>query len=156
MTVRTETEFLAGQSRVLIAIVQTVGILISVAMGVGAVFAALNTMYAAVASRTREIATLRALGFGATAVVASVLVEAMLLGLFGGVLGAVFAYVSFNGFRASTLNFQSFSQITFAFTVTPALMLAGIGYALLLGLAGGLLPGLRAARMPVIQGLREL
>ena len=64
--------------------------------------------------------------------------------------------MSFNGFRASTLNFQSFSQITFAFTVTPALMLAGIGYALLLGLAGGLLPGLRAARMPVIQGLREL
>jgi putative ABC transport system permease protein len=156
MTVRTEREFLASQSRVLIAIVQTVGILISVAMGVGAVFAALNTMYAAVASRTREIATLRALGFGATAVVTSVLVEAMLLGLFGGILGSILAYVSFNGFRASTLNFQSFSQITFAFTVTPALMLAGIAYALLLGLIGGLLPGLRAARMPVIQGLREL
>jgi putative ABC transport system permease protein len=156
MTVRTEKEFLAGQSRVLIAIVQTVGILISVAMGVGAVFAALNTMYAAVASRTREIATLRALGFGAAAVVASVLAEAMLLGLLGGILGSILAYFSFNGFRASTLNFQSFSQITFAFTVTPALMLAGIAYALLLGLIGGLLPGLRAARMPVIQGLREL
>jgi putative ABC transport system permease protein len=156
LTVRTEKDFLAGQSRVLIAIVQTVGILISIAMGVGAVFAALNTMYAAVASRTREIATLRALGFGAAAVVASVLAEAMLLGLFGGVLGSVLAYVGFNGFRASTLNFQSFSQITFAFTVTPALMLAGIAYALLLGLIGGLLPGLRAARMPVIQGLREL
>jgi putative ABC transport system permease protein len=125
-------------------------------MGVGAVFAALNTMYAAVASRTREIATLRALGFGATAVVTSVLAEAMLLGMFGGILGSILAYVSFNGFRASTLNFQSFSQITFAFTVTPALMLAGIAYALLLGLIGGLLPGLRAARMPVIQGLREL
>jgi putative ABC transport system permease protein len=156
MTVRTEKEFLAGQSRVLIAIVQTVGIMISIAMGVGAVFAALNTMYAAVASRTREIATLRALGFGAAAVVASVLAEAMLLGLFGGVLGSILAYVSFNGFRASTLNFQSFSQITFAFAVTPPLMLAGIGYALLLGLIGGLLPGLRAARLPVIQGLREL
>ena len=125
-------------------------------IGVGAVFAALNTMYAAVASRTREIATLRALGFGATAVVTSVLVEAMLLGLFGGILGSILAYASFNGFRASTLNFQSFSQITFAFTVTPALMLAGVAYALLLGLIGGLLPGLRAARMPVVQGLREL
>ncbi len=156
MTVRTEKEFLESQSRVLIAIVQTLGLLIAVAMGVGAIFAALNTMYAAVASRTREIATLRALGFGASAVVASVLAEAMLLGLFGGILGGVLAYLGFNGFRASTLNFQSFSQITFAFTVTPRLMLTGIAYALLLGLIGGLLPGIRAARLPVTQGLREL
>jgi putative ABC transport system permease protein len=99
---------------------------------------------------------LRALGFGASAVVASVLAEAMLLGLFGGILGGVLAYLGFNGFRASTLNFQSFSQITFAFTVTPRLMLTGIAYALLLGLIGGLLPGIRAARLPVTQGLREL
>jgi putative ABC transport system permease protein len=156
LTVRTEKEFLESQSRVLITIVRTVGVLIAVVMGVGAVFAALNTMYTAVASRTREIATLRALGFGAAAVVSSVLAEAMLLGLCGGILGGVLAYLGFNGFRASTLNFQSFSQITFAFTVTPALMLTGIAYALLLGLVGGLLPGLRAARLPVTQGLREL
>lgn len=156
MTVRTEREFLKSQSSVLIAIVRTLGVMIAALMGVGAVFAALNTMYAAVAARAREIATLRALGFGAAAVVASVLAEALLLGLFGGVLGGVLAYLAFNGFQASTLNFQSFSQVTFAFTVTPALMGTGVVYALLLGLVGGLLPGVRAARMPVTQALREL
>ena len=156
LSVRTEKAFLESQSRVLITIVTTVGALIAIVMGVGAVFAALNTMYAAVASRTREIATLRALGFGAAAVVASVLAEAMLLGLLGGILGGLLAYVTFNGAQASTLNFQSFSQIAFAFTVTPSLMLLGTIYALLLGLVGGLLPGLRAARLSVTQGLREL
>lgn len=156
MTIRTEREFLKGQSGVLIAIVETLGLMIAALMGVGAVFAALNTMYAAVAARTREIATLRALGFGAMPVVASVLAEALLLGLLGGLLGGVLAYFAFNGFQASTLNFQSFSQVTFAFSVTPALMAAGVAYALLLGLAGGLLPGIRAARMPVTLALREL
>lgn len=156
LTVRTEKAFLESQSRVLITIVTTIGMLIAIVMGVGAVFAALNTMYAAVASRTREIATLRALGFGAAAVVTSVLVEALVLGLLGGILGGILAYVTFNGAQASTLNFQSFSQITFAFTVTPAVMALGVVYALLLGLVGGLLPGLRAARLPVTQGLREL
>ena len=156
MTIRTEREFLKSQSSVLIAIVQTLGVMIAALMGVGAVFAALNTMYAAVAARTREIATLRALGFGAAPVVASVLAEALLLGLLGGLLGGVLAYFGFNGFQASTLNFQSFSQVTFAFQVTPALMAAGVGYALLLGLVGGLLPGIRAARMPVTLALREL
>ncbi len=156
MTVRTERKFLESQSSVLITSVRTIGVLIAVAMGVGAVFAALNTMYAAVASRTREIATLRALGFGAAPVVASVLAEALLLGLVGGVLGGAVAYLAFNGFQASTLNFQSFSQITFAFTVTPALLATGLAYALVLSLAGGLLPGIRAARLPVTAGLREL
>ncbi len=156
LTVRTEREFLESQSQVLVAIVRTLGVLIALLMGVGAVFAALNTMYSAVATRTREIATLRALGFGATPVVASVVFEALLLGLLGGVLGGVLAYLGFNGAQASTLNFQSFSQVAFAFTVTPALMLTGLVYALLLGLVGGLLPALRAARLPVTAGLREL
>lgn len=156
VSVRTEREFLESQSRVLVTIIRTIGTLIAVLMGVGAVFAALNTMYSAVAARTREIATLRALGFGAVPVVSSVLAEALLLGLAGGVLGGALAYAGFNGAQASTLNFQSFSQVAFAFKVTPALMLTGLGYALLLGLAGGLLPALRAARMPVTQGLREL
>ena len=156
LTVRTEREFLESQSRVLVTIVRTIGAIIALLMGVGAVFAALNTMYSAVAARTREIATLRALGFGATPVVASVLFEALVLGLLGGLLGGALAYVGFNGAQASTLNFQSFSQVAFAFTVTPALMLTGLGYALLLGLVGGLLPALRAARMPVAAGLREL
>lgn len=156
MTVRTERRFLESQSSVLITSVRTIGVLIAIVMGVGAVFAALNTMYAAVASRTREIATLRALGFGAAPVVASVLAEALLLGLLGGILGGAAAYFAFNGFQASTLNFQSFSQITFAFTVTPVLLATGLAYALVLSLVGGLLPGIRAARMPVAQGLREL
>jgi putative ABC transport system permease protein len=156
LTVRTERAFLESQSQVLVTIVRTLGALIALLMGIGAVFAALNTMYSAVASRTREIATLRALGFGAAPVVASVLFEALLLGLLGGIVGGALAFVGFNGAQASTLNFQSFSQVAFAFTVTPALLLTGLAYAMVLGLVGGLLPALRAARMPVTVGLREL
>jgi putative ABC transport system permease protein len=125
-------------------------------MGVGAVFAALNTMYSAVSSRTREIATLRALGFGAAPVVVSVLLEAVALGLLGGAVGGALVYLGLNGYQASTLNWASFSQITFAFTVTPKLLATGLAYSLVLGLVGGLLPALRAARMPVTAGLREL
>ncbi len=156
VTVRTEREFYADQSRVLITLIRYVGGAIAVLMGVGAVFAALNTMYSAVSSRTREIATLRALGFGAAPVVASVLVEALMLGLLGGVAGGALVYLALNGNQASTLNWASFSQITFAFTVTRDLLVTGVVYALLLGFAGGLLPALRAARMPVTAGLREL
>jgi putative ABC transport system permease protein len=125
-------------------------------MGVGAVFAALNTMYAAVSSRTREIATLRALGFGAAPVVASVLLEAVVLGLLGGLAGGLLVYFGLNGYQASTLNWGSFSQLTFAFTVTPRLLMTGLEYSLILGLVGGLLPGIRAARMSVTTGLRAL
>jgi len=120
------------------------------------VFAALNTMYSAVSSRTREIATLRALGFGATPVVVSVLMEAVTLGLLGGIVGGLLVYFGLNGYQASTLNWASFTQITFAFTITPRLLLTGLVYSLILGFVGGLLPGLRAARMPVTEGLREL
>jgi putative ABC transport system permease protein len=114
----------------------------------------LNT--ARIADVCEQIATLRALGFQPPAVLVSVLIEALVLGLLGGCAGGALAFVAFNGFQASTLNFQSFSQITFAFTVTPALLALGIGYALVLGLLGGLLPGLKAARQPVSRGLREL
>jgi putative ABC transport system permease protein len=155
-SVRSEREFYADQSRILIALVRYVGTTIAVLMGIGAVFAALNTMYSAVSSRTREIATLRALGFGATPVVASVLLEAVALGLLGGVVGGALVYLGLNGYQASTLNWASFSQVTFAFTVTPALLVTGLGYSLILGLVGGLLPALRAARLPVTAGLREL
>jgi len=156
VTVRTEREFYADQSKVLITLIRYVGGAIAVLMGIGAVFAALNTMYSAVSTRTREIATLRALGFGASPVVASVLIEALVLGLLGGVTGGALVYLVLNGSQASTLNWASFSQITFAFTVTRELLVTGVVYALLLGLAGGLLPALRAARMPVTAGLREL
>jgi putative ABC transport system permease protein len=154
VTATTEKAFYAEQSRVLVAIVTTLGTFIAAMMGVGAVFGALNTMYSAVAARTREIATLRALGFGAAPVVASVLAESLVLGFAGGVLGGAVAYFAFNGFTASTLNFQTFSQLTFAFAVTPRVLVTGITYALLLGFVGGLLPGLRAARMSVTAGLR--
>lgn len=118
-------------------------------------FGALNTMYSAVAARTREIATLRAIGFGGLAVLASVLIEALLLGLAGGVLGAAAAWVAFDGIRASTLNFQTFSQLSFAFAVSPRVFISGVLYALLLGFIGGLWPGLRAARLSVVAGLRS-
>jgi len=152
----TEKAYYEEQSRTLTALVRTVGAIIAVLMGLGAIFAALNTMYSAVSARTREIATLRALGFGSGPVVVSVLTEALLIGLIGGVIGMAIAYFSFNGMRASTMNFATFSQITFAFTVTPALLLQALLYSLGLGLIGGLLPSIRAARMPITTGLREL
>ncbi len=155
-TVRSERDFYADQSRILVTMIRYVGTTIAVLMGIGAVFAALNTMYSAVSSRTREIATLRALGFGAAPVVTSVLLESVALGLIGGVLGGAIVYLGLNGYQASTLNWASFSQVTFAFTVTPALLVTGLVYSLILGLAGGLLPALRAARLPVTTGLREL
>ena len=99
---------------------------------------------------------MRALGFGSTPVVISVLTEALLIGLAGGIIGALIAYLAFNGVRASTMNFTTFSQITFAFTVTPMVLVLGVVYALILGFIGGLLPGLRAARLPITTGLREM
>lgn len=151
-----EKEFYEEQSRVLTNLVKYVGTSIAVLMGLGAVFAALNTMYSAVSARTREIATLRALGFGSLPVTVSVLVEALLLGLIGGIVGAAISYFAFNGMQASTMNFATFSQITFAFTVTPQLLVQALIYALILGFVGGLLPSLRAARLPITTGLREL
>ncbi len=151
-----EKQYYEEQSRVLVTLVSTIGTAIAVLMGLGAVFAALNTMYSAVSSRMREIATLRALGFGAAPVVTSVLAEALLIGLVGGVVGMAVSYFAFNGLRASTLNFSTFSQLTFAFTVTPQLLVQGLVYALILGFIGGLLPSLRAAKLPITTGLREL
>jgi putative ABC transport system permease protein len=155
-TVRSERDFYSDQSRILVTMIRYVGTTIAVLMGIGAVFAALNTMYSAVSSRTREIATLRALGFGASPVVTSVLLESVALGLIGGALGGAIVYLGLNGYQASTLNWASFSQVTFAFTVTPALLVTGLAYSLILGVVGGLLPALRAARLPVTMGLREL
>lgn len=156
LRILTEREYLEFLSASLRTIVRVVGFTIALLMGFGAVFGALNTMYSAVAARTREIATLRAVGFGGTAVTVSVLIEALLLGLVGALLGAAAAYVAFNGLQTSTLNFTSFTQVTFAFRVTAGLLGAAILYALALALAGGLLPGIKAARMPVTAGLREL
>ncbi|KAB2965323.1 MAG: FtsX-like permease family protein [Thermoanaerobaculia bacterium] len=150
-----ETEYYGNQGRTLRAIIEKLGFGLAVLMGVGAIFGAVNTMYSAVAARTREIATLRALGFGSGAVVVSVLMEALLLAAAGGTLGAIGAWLFFDGYRTSTLNWDTFSQVTFAFDVTGALMIQGAIFAILLGLLGGLFPALRAARLPVTAALRE-
>lgn len=151
-----EKQYYAEQSKILVTLVSTIGSAIAILMGLGAIFAALNTMYSAVSSRTREIATLRALGFGSAPVITSVLAEGLLIGLVGGAVGMIVSYLAFNGVRASTLNFSTFSQLTFAFTVTPQLLVQGLIYALILGFIGGLLPSLRAAKLPITTGLREL
>lgn len=156
VTVVREQAYYADQGTVLAGIITTLGVTIGLLMGFGAVFGALNTMYTAVSARSREIATLRALGFSAGPVVVSVLVEALLLAFAGGALGAGLAYVLFNGFRAATLNFQSFSQVAFAFTVTPALIIGGLIYAVVMGFVGGFFPAIRAARQPVATALRGL
>jgi putative ABC transport system permease protein len=151
-----QSEYYIEQSEVITRLITTLGVLIAALMAVGAVFGALNTMYSAVAARTREIATLRALGFGSSAVVVSLLLESLLLALAGGVIGGGLAYVAFNNFHTSTMNWQSFSQIAFAFKVTPELLVQGILLAALIGLFGGLFPAIRAARLPIANGLREL
>jgi putative ABC transport system permease protein len=151
-----EPDYFAAQSDVLNSIITTIGYLIAGLMGIGAVFGAVNTMYTAVASRTREIATLRALGFSNFPVVFSVLSEAVVLSLVGGVIGGLVAWIAFDGYQTSTMNFQSFSQVAFAFAVTPRLLMTALVYALLMGLVGGMLPAIRAARLPVVTALREL
>lgn len=151
-----EPDYFAAQSDVLNQIIRTIGFLIAGLMGIGAIFGAVNTMYNAVASRTREIATLRALGFGSMPVVFSVLAEAVLLSLLGGLFGGLVAWAAFDGYQTSTMNFQSFSQVAFAFAVTPKLLGTAIVYAIFMGLAGGMLPAIRAARLPVVTALREL
>lgn len=154
--VRRETEYYAQQSRALSSLIRGVGFGIATLMGIGAVFGAILTMYTAVSTRSREIATLRALGFDASSVVVSVMVESMALAAIGGVLGGLIAYLGFNGYQTSTMNFQTFSQVAFAFRVTPALLGLGLLYALLMGLVGGLFPAIRAARLPIPAALREL
>ena len=154
--VEREDVFYVGQSQLIHSIITGIGTVIAVLMGIGAVFGAVNTMYSAVASRTREIATLRALGFGGVPVVVSVLFESALLSLVGGVLGGGLAYVAFHGYQTATLNWTTFTQVAFAFNVTPALLVQGALYATIMGLLGGLFPAIRAARLPIVTALREL
>jgi putative ABC transport system permease protein len=150
-----ESEYYASQSELLYNLITGLGTTIAIIMALGAIFGALNTMYTAVASRTREIATLRALGFKSGPVIISVLTESLLLALVGGLLGAGLAWLAFDGFRASTINFASFSAITFAFDVNLKLLISGLFMAVAIGFVGGLLPAVRAARTPVAHALRE-
>jgi len=154
--VRRETEYYAQQSRQLSSLIRNIGFGIAALMGIGAVFGAILTMYTAVSTRAREIATLRALGFNTTSVLVSVLSESIALAAIGGAIGGVLAYVAFNGYQTSTMNFSTFSQVAFAFQVTPQLLGMGLTYALIMGLIGGLFPALRAARLPIPSALREL
>jgi len=150
-----QQEYFSSQTR---QFRQSIGVLagvVTIIMALGAVFAALNSMYAAVATRGKEIATLRAIGFGGFPVLVSVMIEALLLALLGGLLGAVIAYVLFNGLTVSTLG-QNFTQVVFSFKVTPQLVARGLVISVIIGMIGGLLPAIRAARLPVTTGLREL
>lgn len=154
--VRREADYYAQQSRALSGLIQGVGFGIAALMGIGAVFGAILTMYTAVSTRSREIATLRALGFNTTSVVVSVLAESLALAAIGGAIGGAGAYLGFNGYQTSTMNFSTFSQVAFAFQVTPQLLGMGLIYALAMGLIGGLFPAVRAARLPIPTALREL
>jgi putative ABC transport system permease protein len=151
-----QSDYYADQSETLTRLITTLGFLIAFLMAIGAVFGALNTMYSAVTARTREIATLRALGFGGSAVVVSLMFESLLLALAGGAIGGGLAYLAFNNFHTSTMNWQSFSQITFAFRVRPELLVRGVVWAAVIGLIGGLFPAIRAARLSIAVALREL
>jgi putative ABC transport system permease protein len=150
-----EQDYFSGQTK---EFRKTIGVLagvVTIIMALGAVFAALNSMYAAVATRGKEIATLRAIGFGGLPVLLSVMIEALLLALVGGMLGALIAYVLFNNMSVSTLG-QNFTQVVFNFKVTPELVVRGLIISIVIGMIGGLLPAIRAARLPVTAGLREL
>ncbi len=154
--VMTEREYYSSQSQGVVQFIKLIGYPLTILMAVGAIFGALNSMYSSVSVRGKEIATLRALGFGPTAVLVSTVVESVLLALAGGILGGLLAYVVFNGFQVSTLNGVSFSQVVFNFAVTPELLIDGLKAALIIGAVGGLFPAIRAARLPVAQALREL
>jgi putative ABC transport system permease protein len=153
--VERETDYYAAQSRALRLLVTGLAAIVCSLMGLAAIFGALNTMYTAVSARSREIATLEALGFGGAAVMISVMFEALALSLLGGLIGSLGAYFAFDGYRTATMNWQSFSQVAFAFKVTPQLMGMAILYALFIGLVGGFFPAIQAARMPVSLALRE-
>lgn len=150
----TEFDFYATQSRTRAELIESFAYLVATIMAMGSIVAALNTMYSAVSTRTIEIATLRALGFGGLPIVVSVITEALLLAFAGSVLGGALVYVLFDGYAASTLNAEAYSQVAFEFAVTPDLLLLGVSWALILSLIGGLFPAIRAARWPIVAALR--
>ena len=153
--VERETDYYMKASQMMTTFIRVLGSLVALVMALGAVFAALNTMYSAVAERSREIATIRALGFGAGAVIVSFVIESLLVAGVGGVIGCL-AALPLNGLVTQTMNFQTFSHLSFAFRVTPAVMGLGMAFGLFMGLVGGLPPAVRAARLPVAEALRDL
>jgi len=154
--VSTTLDYFAKQSEGMSKVIKGIGITVGLIMAIGAMFGALNTMFAAVASRAREIATLRAIGFRGLPVVVAVMLETMLLALIGGVLGGLLAWLLFNGYSASTLAAGTVGKLSFELRVTPALLWTGLKWALAIGFIGGIFPAMRAARLPVTTALREL
>ena len=150
-----EIDYYAKQSTQMTTLITILGGVVASIMAIGAMFAGLNTMYSAVAERGREIATMRALGFGAVAVVVSFLIEALLISFVGGAVGCV-AVLPLNGLTTATMNLQTFSSLAFAFKITPDLLVRGVIFALAMGIVGGLLPAIRAANTSVATALREL
>ena len=150
-----EIDYYAKQSTTMTKLISVVGTIVATIMAFGAIFGALNTMYSAVTERGREIATMRALGFSSWNVLLSFLFEALLISIVGGILGCI-AVIPLNGFTTSTMNFQTFSNLAFAFKITFDLLLMGILFALIMGVLGGLLPAIRASIRPVAVALREL
>jgi len=153
--VESEVEYYAKASRMITTLILGLGTLVAIVMGVGAVFGALNTMYSAVSERSREVATLRAIGFGEGAVVLSFVAEGLVIALVGGLLGCL-VVLPINGLTTGTMNWQTFSHLAFAFRVTPGLLATGVAFALVMGLVGGVPPAIRAARLPVAAALRDL
>lgn len=154
--VSTTLDYFSKQSEGITRVIRAIGITVGLIMAIGAMFGALNTMFAAVAARAREIATLRAIGFPGLPVVVAVMLETMLLALIGGVLGGVLAWLIFNGYSASTLAAGTVGKLSFELKVSPELMWTGLKWALAIGFIGGLFPAVRAARLPVTTALREL
>jgi putative ABC transport system permease protein len=154
LQVRREDEFYAAQSGVLATLLRTLGLFVTVIMALGAVFGALNTMYAAVGSRTKDIGTLLAIGFSRGAILASFLIESVLLSLLGGAIGCLLA-LPVSGFTTGTMSFATFSELAFRFQITPGMLLAGLTFAALMGLVGGFFPARKAATRAIVEALRE-
>ena len=150
-----EIDYYSKQSNRLTKLITVLGGMVAAVMAIGAVFGALNTMYSAVSERGREIATMRALGFGGPAVVFSFVIEALLISFVGGLIGCL-AVLPLNGLTTGAMNLQTFSHLAFAFKITPELLVKGVVFALFMGVLGGLLPAIRAASLPISHALREL
>lgn len=150
-----EIDYYSKQSNRLTKLITVLGGMVAAVMAIGAVFGALNTMYSAVSERGREIATMRALGFGGPAVVFSFVIEALLISFVGGLIGCL-AVLPLNGLTTGAMNLQTFSHLAFAFKITPELLVKGVVFALFMGVLGGLLPAIRAASLPISTALREL
>ncbi|MBN2384234.1 ABC transporter permease [bacterium] len=155
ISVKSEIDYYAAQSEMVATMIRVLGFLVAGIMAIGAIFGALNTMYSAISARIREIATMRAIGFSAGPIIISFVFESLFIALIGGILG-ILLIMPIHGYTASTINWQTFSHLAFAFAITPAIIIQGIIFSLIMGFIGGLFPAIRAAYMPIVNSLRGL